>query len=129
MSKTIGVVSKLTGCNIETIRFYERINILDMPPRNASGHRVYTEQNIQQLKFIINARNLGFSIEEISELMRLKNQPDTCCASAQALAKVHLDKVRKKLAELNQIEQELGAMYKQCDESSNSCAIIEAMDK
>ena len=68
---TIGVLSKGTGCNIETIRYYEHIGLLPEPPRSQGGHRLYEEDHLGRLTFIRRSRELGFTLDEVRGLLRL----------------------------------------------------------
>src|SRR5438309_5980466 len=96
----IGELSKRSGVNIETIRYYERIKMLPAPPRTASGRRIYGETDLRILAFIRRSRELGFSLDEIRALLRLGAPRTATCAEVKEIASLHLKAIRVKLADL-----------------------------
>src|SRR5262252_2657995 len=96
----IGEVSRLTGVNIETIRYYERIKMLPAPQRTASGRRVYGPHEARILAFIRRSRELGFSLDEIRALLRLGAPGKASCGQVKAIANHHLQDIRAKLGDL-----------------------------
>jgi MerR family mercuric resistance operon transcriptional regulator len=110
---TIGALSRRTGCNIETIRFYEKQGLVPAPPRTEGGHRVYDGTHLQRLGFIRRSRDLGFTLEEVRALLRLADGHHTC-AEVQALALEHLDSVRRKIADLQHLERTLSETADRC---------------
>ncbi|MDH3920601.1 MAG: MerR family transcriptional regulator, partial [Rhodospirillales bacterium] len=90
MPLTIGALSKNTGCNIETIRYYERIGLLPAPPRSAGGHRLYGEVLLKRLTFIRRGRELGFTLDDIRGLLGLVDGGAYTCAEVKALTLDHL---------------------------------------
>lgn len=125
---TIGTLSKLTGCNIETIRYYERVGLLPDPPRTEGGHRLYGEAQVKRLAFIRRSRELGFSIEEVRELLELVDGKRYTCDEVHALTLDHLDDVKKKMADLRRMERVLKNMAAQCSGGKvPECPIIDAL--
>jgi MerR family transcriptional regulator, mercuric resistance operon regulatory protein len=129
---TIGALSKLTGVNIETIRYYERINLMTKPPRTASGHRDYQPQHVERLRFVKRARELGFGIGDIRTLLILALSGSSSCAEARDVASAHLAEVRAKLDDLAKLEKVLAGTIKQCDTQCcrtllPPCPILEAL--
>ena len=125
---SIGALSKRTGVNIETIRYYERIGILPAPPRSRSGHRRYTPDHVKRLRFVKRSRQLGFSLEEIRALLRLVAGGDYTCGEVKGLTEEHLISVRSKIADLRRMERVLRQMVAQCTEDIvPDCPIIEAL--
>lgn len=125
---TIGTLSKLTGCNVETIRYYERIGLLPAPPRTEGGHRVYGDVHARRLTFVRRSRELGFAIEEVRELLSLVDGKRYTCDEVQALTLDHLADVKKKLADLRQLERVLRKMAAQCSGGKvPECPIIDAL--
>src|SRR5260370_5759118 len=102
---SIGELSRQTGVNIETIRYYERIKMLPAPPRTASGRRVYGLSETRTLAFIRRSRELGFTLDEIRALLALsaQNGQDTC-AEVRELAAGHLGEVRAEIADLRAMQ-------------------------
>ena len=107
---TIGRLSKATGVKITTIRYYESIGLMGTPDRSESGQRLYDDESIQRLSFIRHARDLGFPMEAIRNLMELQAQPDQDCANIDAIARTQLTEVRKRLDQLKALENELKRM-------------------
>src|SRR5260370_16659704 len=97
-SISIGELSKHSGVNIETIRYYERINMLPAPPRTASGRRVYGPAEKRTLAFIRRSRDLGFTLEEIRALLALGGPDRASCADVPKIAVPHLPTVTTKLS-------------------------------
>jgi MerR family mercuric resistance operon transcriptional regulator len=123
----IGTVSELTGCNIETIRYYERIGIVPAPPRKGS-YRDYGPSDIDRLRFVRRGRELGFSLEEIQTLLELAPRNEAACVTVQALAEQHLRNVRSKIVDLTKIESALAHLVAQCDtRPSESCPVVESL--
>jgi MerR family mercuric resistance operon transcriptional regulator len=90
----IGKISRLSGVNIETIRYYERIKMLPMPQRTASGRRVYGATELRTLAFIRRSRELGFSLNEIRALLRLGAPGMASCSEVKVIAAHHLEDIR-----------------------------------
>lgn len=110
----IGEVSQLSGCHIETIRYYERIGLLPRPKRSGSGYRQYAEPDIERLRFITRGRALGFTLEEIQGLMALADDPRLPCADVDRLARVHLADIEQKRRELARLSRELRLVIASC---------------
>ena len=125
---TIGTLSKLTGCNIETIRYYERIGLLPAPPRTEGGHRSYGEVHTKRLTFIRRSRELGFTIQEVRELLGLVDGEHCTCDEVQAMTLGHLADVKQKMADLRRLERVLKNMAAQCSGGKvPECPIIDAL--
>jgi len=112
---TIGALSSFTGVNIETIRYYERINLMTKPPRTAGGHRNYQPEHVWRLHFIRRARELGFGIGDIRTLLTLALRTNNSCADARAIAATHLADVRAKRDDLAKLEKVLTDTIEQCN--------------
>jgi len=113
--KTIGILSRECGVKVTTIRYYESINLIKEPERTASGQRIYDEAAVERLNFIRHARDLGFPIEAIRELIALQDQPGTDCASVDRIARSQLADVRRRLSQLEALEAELKNMISNCE--------------
>lgn len=125
---TIGALSKHTGCNIETIRYYERIGILLAPPRTEGGHRLYGRDHLKRLFFIRRARELGFSLQEVRGLLSLVDGGDYTCAEVRALTLKHADEVKRKITDLKKLERVLKRMASQCEGGEiPECPAIDAL--
>ena len=123
----IGKVSELTGCNIETIRYYERIGIVEDPGRNQGGHRVYASEHVKQIHFIKRARELGFSLDDIRDLLALSGDTVEGCSSAQLITEQHLKQIKDKIADLHRLDKVLVNMASLCSKEQKSCPILDAL--
>src|SRR6266581_9662614 len=101
----IGELSKLTSVKIETIRYYERIKMLPLPPRTARGRRIYDLAHLRILAFIRRSRELGFSLDEIRALIRLGGPEKASCSQVRDIAAHHLDDIRAKITDLRKLER------------------------
>lgn len=125
---TRGALSKRSGCNIETIRYYEKIGLMPDPPRTGSGHRVYADHHVRRLTFIRRCRELGFGLREIRSLLGLVDGGGASCAEVQALTLDHVADVKRKIADLRRMERVLSGMAAQCeDDTIPDCPIIDAL--
>lgn len=112
---SIGRVSSVTGCKVETIRFYEQIGLLPEPERTNGNQRRYLTSHIDRLRFILHARDLGLPVEAIRELLKLAQDPSGSCAQADAIAREQLVTVRAKLARLTELAVELERIVEGCN--------------
>lgn len=125
---TIGVMARKTGCNIETIRYYEKAGVIPHPARSEGGHRLYGTGHLKRLAFVMKARVLGFTLSEVKALLRLVDERDCPCAEVREVAASHLRDVQAKLADLRVMASVLKEMVVSCDkEKSTDCPLIERM--
>ncbi|GAB4226529.1 MAG: helix-turn-helix domain-containing protein [Methyloligellaceae bacterium] len=125
---SIGQLSRRTGVNIETIRYYERIGMMPKPPRTGGGHRVYDDDQVKRLAFIRRARELGFGLAEIRALLELVGTGSFTCAEVHTMTRGHLATVQRKIADLRRMEQVLEQMAAECSRGDvPDCPIIEAL--
>jgi len=123
-----GELAKKTSCNIETIRYYEKIGLLNDPPRNESGYRIYDKDQQQRLRFILRGRELGFSIDQLRELLALVDGGSYTCAEVRDLTEEHLDAIRKKIFDLQRLEGTLATTFAECDSRRvPECPVIDAL--
>jgi MerR family transcriptional regulator, mercuric resistance operon regulatory protein len=126
----IGELSRLTGVNIETIRYYERIGMLPAPPRSQAGRRIYGADERRVLAFIRRARELGFSLNEVRALLALGAPGDATCADVERIASAHLDDVRSKIADLKKLERVLADAVSRCTgDTAPVCAVLDVLDQ
>jgi len=125
---TIGKLAEAAGVGIDTVRFYERTGLLKKPPRTAAGYRLYAESDAVRLRFIRRAKALGFSLEQIAELLRL-NDGGGRRGAVRALAEQRLAEIEHKLLELSRMRDTLRELVHQChgNGSLSGCPIIEAV--
>lgn len=124
---TIGIFAKAAGVNVETIRFYQRKGLLPEPDKPYGGIRRYGKADVARMKFVKSAQRLGFSLDEIAELLRLEDGAH--CDEASHLAEHKLEDVRKKLADLAHMEAALSALVRACHASKGnvSCPLIASL--
>ena len=125
----IGELSRHSGVNIETIRYYERAKMLPPPPRTASGRRVYDSTHLRTLTFIRRSRGLGFSLDEIRALLRLGGPEKASCREVRAIATHHLEDIRAKLADLKKLERLLATTVARCSgRTAPDCPVLDILD-
>lgn len=110
----IGQVAKSVDLSIDTIRFYEKTGLLEKPLRGPGGFRVYSSQDVAMLGFIRRVQELGFSLQEIRDLLRLRSRETQACAAVRDLLDQKLHHVRAKIGELRELEEELMAALRKC---------------
>ena len=126
---SIGALSKRSGVNIETIRYYERVKLLSPPPRTASGRRVYDSTDLRILVFIRRSRELGFSLVEIRELLRLGGPEKASCREVREIAAHHLEGIRSKLDDLKKLERLLATTVSRCSGTmAPDCPVLDILD-
>ena len=124
----IGKVAERTGCNVETIRFSEKERLLPQPNRTQGGHRLYTVELVDRLRFIRRCRELGFTLDEIRELFSLVDKEQVSCERVKSIADNHLEDVRGKIADLRRMERTLRALAEKCPGGDiPECPIIESL--
>lgn len=125
---TIGEAARDSGVRVTTIRFYESRGLVPAPPRTGGGRRLYDASAVRRLAFIRHARDLGFPLEAIRDLLALQDMPDRACAEADAIARAQLDAVETRIARLQGLRGELLRMIAACDGGAVSdCAVIESL--
>lgn len=124
----IGQMSKETGVNIETIRYYERIGIMPKPDRTVGGNRQYNHDQLKRLFFIRRARGLGFSLEEIRGLFEMVDRKDFSCGEVHDLTVDHLSSVQEKISNLRKLEKALTSMVSECSRGDvPECPILDTL--
>ncbi len=124
----IGELSRRSGCNIETIRYYERIGLLPPAARSIGRYRVYETVDVRRLGFIRRARELGFKLEEVRALLALSANAEGACAEVRELAAGHLAEVRAKIVDLQAMERVLADAVERCAaDDLRGCPVIDAL--
>jgi len=117
-----------SGCNIETIRYYEKTGMLPNPPRSPAGYRLYGDHHVARLRFILRARELGFSLEDIRGLLDLVDGGTQTCAEVKARTERHLADIRTRISDLKRIERVLARTARQCSGPAvPECPVLEAL--
>lgn len=134
---TIGEVAKRTGVGVETIRFYEKQGLLAAPPRrratspSQAGRREYPPDAVVRIRFVQRAKELGFSLKEIGELLSLRLEPGITCANVRAKATAKLANIEQKIDTLGRMKTALVKLVKGCSDTgpTSECPILEALDR
>ena len=126
---TIGTLAKSASVGVETIRFYEREGLLPKPARSQSGYRVYPNDAVDRVRFIRRAKELGFTLEEISELLALKVSHGKSCESVRKRALDKVTAIDEKLKDLRNMRRALDELVKRCSghEGIDDCTILDAL--
>lgn len=128
---TRGKLATQTGCNIETIRYYETIGLIPAPARTASGYRCYDDEHVRRLNFIQRAKALGFTSEKIQGLLCLTDPTENHTrADVKSLTQEHIDEIAVKIRDLQKIKRRLNQISSFCDGSTRSaqtCPILESL--
>ena len=128
---TIGEVAKAAEVGIETVRFYEREGLIAEPPRRQSGYRQYPPDTVRRLRFIRRAKDLGFTLKEIRELLDLRVDPTRSCADVRTLAKAKMVDIEAKMLDLARIQAALTELVRTCRGKgpTSACPILDAVDE
>jgi Cu(I)-responsive transcriptional regulator len=125
---TVGDLAKATDTKVETIRYYERAGLLPAPARTRGNYRSYNSEQLGRLSFIRRARDLGFSLSQVRELLSLSDQRRRSCEAVDAIAREHLAEVDRKIADLAALRRELDNIISHCSHGTVAeCRIIEAL--
>jgi Cu(I)-responsive transcriptional regulator len=124
----IGDVASMTGASVDTLRYYEKIGLLKNIFRNESGVRLYSDRDISQLNFIKRAQRMNFSLDEIRDLLDMRNDPQRACNEVRELTAHKLAEVESNLKELTNLRNELELLLNLCRAAEQGCPIIDEFD-
>ena len=110
-----GILARRAGCNAETIRYYEKIGVMPEPARTGAGHRIYNAADQQRLTLVLRLRDLGFSIEELREVLLLIDSDTITCSEVETITLDHIDVIKAKIRDLKAILKTLQDLVKKCD--------------
>lgn len=128
MEMAIGSLAEKSGCSVQIVRHYEHAGLLPSPPRTGGNQRRYGQAHLKRLQFIRHARELGFSLDDIRELVTLTDRPDQSCAAVDRVAQKHLEEVERRLRQLEGMRAELQRMVRACGRGRIAdCRIIETL--
>jgi Cd(II)/Pb(II)-responsive transcriptional regulator len=124
----IGELATAAGCDVQTVRYYEREGLLDAPERSAAGYRHYAPRHLARLQFIRHCRALDIPLAEVRQLIDYARTPEQSCHAVDALLDDHIERVRRHVSALQALERQLAALRQQCQGANNdrSCAILDA---
>ncbi len=126
---TIGDLAKGTGTKVVTVRYYEQIGLLPVPSRTAGNYRTYSNEQMRRLRFIRRCRDLGFTLDQIRDLLRLSSQKDEECGEVDRITAQHLIEVEQKISDQKRLAKELRRLNNCCQGNGivADCRIIEAL--
>ncbi|MET4808195.1 helix-turn-helix domain-containing protein [Limibacillus sp. MBR-115] len=125
---TIGTLAQKTGTKVQTVRYYEQIGLMPDPGRTEGGQRRYGDADLDRLSFIRHARQLGFTLAAIRELLGLSDHPNRPCHEADAIARRQLKQVEQRLARLEALRAELKRMVQDCAGGRTAdCRVLEVL--
>lgn len=125
-----GEVAALAGVNVQTLRYYERRGLLKEPERRPSGYRQYPAEAVQLIRFIKRAQELGFTLSEVEDLLRLRDDQGTACAEVRSAAEAKIEDIERKIRHLRAMKRALGVLVASCatEGSVRRCPILEALE-
>lgn len=131
MTFTIGQLAQRADVRVDTVRYYERTGLLPEPQRKESGYRQYADEDIVRIRFIRRAVELGFTLNEVGELLDLRVDPDTTCADVREQAEAKIDDISAKIRSLQKMKRVLTKLTAACDTGAptSECPILEALEK
>ncbi|HSC20421.1 MAG TPA: MerR family transcriptional regulator [Solirubrobacterales bacterium] len=130
MALTIGRLAQASGVGVQTLRYYERRGLLSRVTRTPGGYRQFPEEEIRRIRFIRRAQGLGFTLEEIAELLTLRVERGRSCGDVEQAARLTRERVRARLADLRRMDRVLGALVESCErrQATAACPILTALD-
>lgn len=121
-------LARLTGCNVETVRYYEKIGLLPPPDRSPAGYRLYGPEHVRRLRFVMRARELGFPVDEVRGLLGLEDGRPQSCAEVKTRTEKHLRDVRARIRDLERIRRVLEQTAQKCSGADiPHCPVLEAL--
>ena len=128
---TIGQLAKKANVNLQTIRYYERRGLISKAPRNESGYRQYSPKDLKRVEFIKQSQGLGFSLKEISELLRLRMEPGMTCGDVKVRVEAKIADIEEKIFSLQQMKDALFTLGKKCTGQGpiSQCPVLEELYK
>lgn len=126
---TIGQVAKQTGVSVETIRYYEKEGLITEPERSPSGYRQYPAETLKRVLFIQRAKEVGFTLKEVNDLLSLQNRPEACCGDILDKAASKVEQIEAKIHELQRMKLALQHLTSDCVSSKglDDCPILDAL--
>lgn len=131
MTMKIGSVAEAAGVEVSTVRYYERRGLLAEPPRTSAGYRQYDESAIDRIRFVRQAQNLGFTLEEIEELLALRVEHPSSCGVVEEATRAKLRSVEAKIRELERLRGVLARLVRACEskEATEECPVLGMLEE
>lgn len=128
MAYRIGETAAALGLSADTLRYYEKIGLVPRAAKNGSGHRVFSDKDLGRLRFVRRSQSLGFSLEEIRKLLRLRENPVKCSQAVRALAREKCTHMQQQLQSLKKLHDELTLLLNLCSGDAPNCPILDTLD-
>lgn len=130
-SLKIGELARMTGSQVETVRYYEREGLLPVPHRSDGNYRLYDATHVEHLQFVLRCRSLDMTLNEIRELLKFRDSPEQNCGAVNELLDQHIEHVTTRIAELQSLEKQLKKLRKLCGQSQKAkdCQILQGLSK
>ena len=127
----IGVVAKQSGVNLQTVHYYERRGLVPRPPRSASNYRLYPPRTVRRIRFIKHAQDLGFTLKEVQELLRLRATAGSRCGDVLERAKAKIQDIDEKVRSLRSMRKALARLTDECRGQApiSDCPILESLQE
>lgn len=126
---SIGEAAQQTGLSVDTLRYYEKIGLMPRIARDNGGRRQYEQHDLERLRFIQRAQRCNFSLDEIRQLLEFRNCRNKARPEVAALTEQKLQDILRHMADLRQLQSELGRLLQRCRDSDQGCPIIDSFDK
>lgn len=125
----ISALARESGCQVETIRYYEREGLLPAPERSSGNYRLYRQHHVERLRFIRHCRTLDMTLDEIRSLLEFRDRPDENCSQVNTLLERHIDHVARRIEELQALERQLRELHGRCRETQavRDCRILQSL--
>lgn len=125
----ISALARESGCQVETVRYYEREGLLPPPERSSGNYRLYRQHHVERLRFIRHCRTLDMTLDEIRSLLGVRDRPDENCGEVNALLERHIDHVARRIEELQALERQLRELRGRCQEAqaARDCRILQSL--
>jgi len=129
--KTIGWVAKEADVNTQTVLYYERRGLLPVPSRSFSGYRLFNDESVRRIRFIKRAKDLGFSLKQITALLALQGEQDASCTEVSSMAAGHFEDIEQKIHDLERMREALIPLVNACPGKGplKACPIMDSLDK
>jgi len=128
MEQLIGKTAEVLGLSADTLRYYEKIGLVPRVGKNRSGRRTYTEKDVARLKFVQHAQSIGFSLAEIGQLLKLRENPLKSSKATRTMAQRKCEDMQKQISTLKTMEAELTLLLNLCSGNSDNCPILDRLD-
>ncbi len=129
MEMQIGEASEALGLSRDTLRYYEKIGLVPRAAKTQGGRRTYNQSDMDRLRFVQRAQGVGFSLVEIGQLLKLRDNPQRCSKAVRDLASTRCEGMQKQIAELEQMRDDLAALLSLCNGEAEHCPILDRLDQ